>query len=81
MFFFLSTDDAYLLSSWSGSFSPMSRRQKRPCYGYVYMVIVTHKHDYVYVKGIFGKRSWLGLIAGRYAAVALVAAAMTCVFM
>ena len=55
MFFFLNTDDAYLLSSWSGSFSPVSRRQKRPCYGYVYMVIVTHKHDYVYVKGIFGK--------------------------
>ena len=55
MFFFLNTDDAYLLSSWSGSFSPVSRRQKRPCYGYVYMVIVTHKHDYVYVKGIFGQ--------------------------
>ena len=55
MFFFLNTDDAYLLSSWSGSFSPVSRRQKRPCHGYVYMVIVTHKHDYVYVKGIFGK--------------------------
>ena len=55
MFFFLNTDDAYLLSSWSGSFSPVLRRQKRPCYGHVYMVIVTHKHDYVYVKGIFGK--------------------------
>ena len=53
VFFFLNTDDAYLLSSWSGSFSPVSRRQKRPCYGYVYMVIVTHNHGYVYVKVFF----------------------------